>query len=753
MRILASFAALALALAAPPADPPRDAAPPAATPPPTASIAASPGPAAAPAAGASIHYPPARRGDVVDDYFGTKIADPYRWLEDDRSEETGAWVKAENEVARAFLDAVPERAAIRGRLARLWDYERFANPARKGGRYFWERNSGLQNQSVLWVAEAADAPGRVLLDPNALSADGTVALVQYDPSEDGRLLAYALSEAGSDWQTWHVRRVDTGEDLPDLVRWSKFGRAAWRKDGSGFYYARFAEPVAGEDPSGVTKNQQIWFHRVGTAQSEDALVYARPDQPEWYLDAEVSEDGRWLVLTASKGTNPETALFVADLSRPGSRPEPFLDRMDATYSFVHASGDSFLVLTNQGAPRYRLVAIRRGAPAPEAWRTVVPEGPGRDVLDGARVIGGRIVVTWMRDARNAVEIHDLAGRRLRAVTLPSLGTVTVHTGRSDDPEGFLSFEGFTSPRTIYRLDARTGRTAVFKQPRVAFDAAAYVTRQVFFRSKDGTRVPMFLVHRKGLRFDGASPALLNGYGGFNIAITPRFSVARAVWLEMGGVVAVANLRGGGEYGKAWYDAGRLDRKQNVFDDFIAAAEWLVRNGVTSSPRLAVEGASNGGLLVGAVLTQRPELFGAAIPEVGVLDMLRFQRFTVGWGWTSDYGSSETKEGFDVLVRYSPLQAIRPGTRYPATLVVTADHDDRVVPAHSFKFTAALQAAQSGPAPILARIETRAGHGAGKPTAKLIEERADVYAFLVRALGMTLPPGFGSPGGGAGETAR
>jgi prolyl oligopeptidase len=701
-------------------------------------LAAAPDPA-------PLAYPETRRGDVVDDYFGTKIADPYRWLEDDRSPETADWVAAQNALSRAWLDAVPERAAIRDRLTRLWDFERYANARKKGGRYFWERNAGLQNQAVLYVADSPGGAGRVLLDPNALSPDGTVALSEYAVSEDGKLLAYATSDAGSDWLTWRVRRVDTAEDLPDVLRWSKFSSAAWLRDGTGFFYGRFDAPAEGRAGTALNQNHQIWLHRVGTAQSEDVLAYARPDQPEWYLGAEVTEDGRWLVLTAWKGTNRESAVFLKDLSREDAAVEPLLDAMDASYQVVHATGDRFLVLTDAAAPRYRVVEIRRGAPARAAWRTVVPEGEGRDVLESAHVVGGRLLVTWMRDARSAADVRDLSGRRLRAIPLPALGSVSGFEGRSDDPETFFEFTGFTTPRTLWRYDARTGKATVFKRPLVDFDPARFVTRQIFYRSKDGTRVPMFLVHGKGVKRDGRNPTLLYGYGGFNISETPEFSASRIAWLEMGGVLAVPNLRGGGEYGKAWHDAGRLANKQNVFDDFIAAAEWLVRNGYTAPARLAVNGGSNGGLLVGAVMTQRPDLFGAAVPEVGVLDMLRFHAFTVGWAWTSDYGSSQTKEGFEVLVRYSPLHAIRPGTRYPATLVLTADHDDRVVPAHSFKFVAALQAAQAGPAPVLARIETRAGHGAGKPTAKRIEERADVYAFLVRALGMAVPSGFGAPG--------
>jgi prolyl oligopeptidase len=713
--------------------------------------APAPPPPAGPAAAAApaLAYPDTRRGDVVDDYFGTRVPDPYRWLEDDRSADTAAWVAAENAVTRAWLDQVPQRTAIRDRLTRLWDYERFAKARKKGGRYFWERNSGLQDQAVLHVAERVDGAPRVLLDPNALSKDGTVALSEYTVSEDGKLLAYATSDAGSDWLTWRVRRVDTGEDLPDELRWSKFATAAWLHDGSGFFYERFDPPKEGQAGTALNQNHQVWLHRIGTSQAEDRLVYARPDQPEWYFGADVTEDGRWLVITAWKGTNPESAVFLQDLSRPGAAVEPLLAEMDASYSVVHGEGDTFTVVTNAAAPRYRVVAIRRGAAAPASWRTLVPEGQGRDVLESAHVIGGRLLVTWMRDARSAADVWDLAGHRLRPIPLPALGSVSGFEGRADDPETFFEFTGFTTPRTVFRYDARSGKATLFKQPKVAFDPARFVTRQVFYRSKDGTRVPMFVVQAKGTKLDGKNPTLLYGYGGFNISETPEFSPARIAWLELGGVFALPNLRGGGEYGKAWYDAGRLANKQNVFDDFVAAAEWLIRNGYTTPARLAANGGSNGGLLVGAAMTQRPELFGAAVPEVGVLDMLRFHKFTVGWAWTSDYGSSDTKEGFEVLHRYSPLHAIRPGTRYPATMVLTADHDDRVVPAHSFKFVAALQAAQAGPAPILARIETRAGHGAGKPTSKRIDERADVFAFLVRALGMTLPERFPLPAPRAG----
>jgi prolyl oligopeptidase len=683
--------------------------------------------------------PPAtRKGDVVDDYFGTRVADPYRWLEDDNSPETKAWVEAQNKVTFAYLERIPQREKIRERLTRLWDFEKYSAPFKRGRRYFYSYNTGLQNQAVLYVTEDPGAPGRVLLDPNALSKDGTVALSGLSLTEDGRLMAYSISVAGSDWQTWKVRDVATGQDLPDEIRWSKASGASWLKDGSGFYYSRYEAPKEGGALTGVNNNHQLCFHRLGTAQSEDALVYQRPDQPEWYLGGSVTDDGRWLVISCGKGTNPESSLFLKDLSKPGSPVEPFLDKMDATYNVVDNEGDRFFVSTNQGAPRNRLVAIRKGETDPSKWTELIPQGQGRDVLESVSLVGGRFVATWMRDAHSAVEFYDLKGRRTGALALPALGTVGGFGGRREDLETFYTFGSFTYPGTIYRLDLKTGQSSVFRAPKVAFEPADFEVEQVFYPSKDGTRIPMFLVHKKGLKLDGQNPTLLYGYGGFNISLTPYFSVSRMVWLEMGGVYAMPNLRGGGEYGLDWYDGGRKDKKQNVFDDFIAAAEWLIAHKVTSTPKLAINGASNGGLLVGACLTQRPDLFGAAVPEVGVMDMLRFHKFTLGWGWKSDYGSSETKEGFATLMKYSPLHTLKPGVAYPPTLVTTGDHDDRVVPAHSHKFTATLQAAQGGKAPILTRIEVSAGHGAGKPTAKIIAERADVLAFLVQSLGMKTP---------------
>jgi len=687
------------------------------------------------AAQSPLTYPPTRKAEVVDDFFGTKVADPYRWLEDDNSAETKAWVEAQNKVTFGYLEQIPQRAKIQARITKLWDFEKFSAPFKRGKRYFYSYNTGLQNQAVLFVTEDPKAKGRILLDPNTLSKDGTVALSGISLTEDGRLMAYSVSVAGSDWQTWKVRDVATGKDLSDDIQWSKASGASWLKDGSGFYYSRYEAPKEGGALTGVNNNHMLCFHKLGTPQSEDALVYQRPDQPEWYLGGSVTDDGRWLVIYGSKGTNPETSIFLKDLSKPGSPVEPFLDKMDATYGIVDNEGDRFFVTTNQGAPRNRLVAITKGQTNPSQWTELIPQAKGKDVLESVSLVGGRFVATWMRDAHSAIEFFDLKGKKTGNLALPALGTAGGFGGRREDAETFYTFGSFTYPGTIYRLDLKSGKSSVFRTPKVAFQSADYEVKQVFYPSKDGTQIPMFLVHKKDLKLDGQNPTLLYGYGGFNVSLTPSFSVSRMVWLEMGGVFAMPNLRGGGEYGLEWYDAGRKEKKQNVFDDFIAAAEWLIAHKVTSTPRLAINGGSNGGLLVGACLTQRPDLFGAAVPEVGVMDMLRFHKFTLGWGWKSDYGSSETKEGFDTLMKYSPLHTIKAGVKYPPTLVTTGDHDDRVVPAHSHKFTATLQAAQGGPAPILTRIETSAGHGAGKPTAKAIAERADVFAFLVKNLGM------------------
>ena len=689
---------------------------------------------------APLAYPPTRRADVVEDYFGTKVADPYRWLEDDNSAETKAWVEAQNKVTYAYLEQIPEREKLRARLTKLQNFERFGVPQQQGGRTFYTHNSGLQNQAVLLVVGADDTTPRVLLDPNTLSKDGTVALSGTSLSEDGRLLAYSVSTAGSDWQTWKLRDVVTGKDLGDEIRWSKFSGAAWKKDGSGFFYSRYDAPKDGGALTGVNKFPKVCFHKVGTAQDQDVLVYERNDQPDWGFHSEVTEDGAWLVISQSEGTDRNNRVYLKDLTKPDAPVLPFLDAFDAQYSVVGNDGDLFYLKTNKDAPRSRLMAIPFGRK--QAWRELIPEAKGRDVLAGVSLVGGTFVATWMKDAHSAVTFHGLDGKVRGNLALPTLGTVGGFHGKRGDLETYYSFTSFAQPATIYRLDLKTRKSSVFRAPKVDFDPAAYTVKQVFYPSKDGTKIPMFLVHKKGLKLTGQNPTFLYGYGGFDVSLTPGFSVARVVWLEMGGVYALANLRGGGEYGEAWHDAGRLGKKQNVFDDFIAAAEWLIANKYTSTPKLAINGGSNGGLLVGACLAQRPDLFGAAVPEVGVMDMLRYHKFTIGWAWKSDYLVSDTKGGFEGLMKFSPLHTLKAGTKYPPTLVTTGDHDDRVVPAHSHKFTATLQTAQAGPAPVLTRIETNAGHGAGKPTAKQIAERADVFAFLVKNLGMHLPAGFG-----------
>ena len=691
----------------------------------TAQIAAPPAPTS---------YPQTKKVDQTDDYFGTKVADPYRWLEDDNAADTKAWVEAQNAVTFAYLEQIPARDGIRRRLTTLWNYERYGLPRKRGDWYVFARNDGLQNQSVFYRARSLDATPEVLLDPNTLSPDGTIAVGSTTFSDDGRYMAYSLSESGSDWIRWKVREVATGRDTADEVRWSKFSTAAWLKDGSGFFYSRYDAPKDGEALTGVNKNQKVYFHRLGTSQDADTLTYARPDEPDWGLVADVTDDGKYLLIYQSEGTDPRNRVFVKDLAAPDGKVEPFLDQFDASYAIVGNDGPTFHVLTNQGAPRKRLVSITLGQAAPSAWKTLIPEGPKQDVLDDVTMAGNQLVATWQIDAQNKLRVYGPDGSMKHEVSLPTIGAVQF-TGRREQSEGFYTFSSFAHPTAVYRLDMTSHESRVFKQPKVAFDPSQYETVQVFYPSKDGTRIPMFITHKKGLEKNGRNPTYLYGYGGFDISLTPGFSPANLAWMEMGGIYAVANLRGGGEYGKAWHDAGRLANKQNVFDDFIAAAEYLIREKYTSTPKLAIGGGSNGGLLVGAVMTQRPELFGAALPAVGVMDMLRFPKFTIGWAWTSDYGSPDNPNEFKALYAYSPYHNVKPGTKYPATLVTTADHDDRVFPAHSFKYAAALQAAQGGDAPVLIRVETKAGHGAGKPTTKVIEEQADIYGFLVKNLGM------------------
>ena len=693
---------------------------------------------AVPSMGAqTLRYPPARTADVVDDYHGTKVHDPYRWLEDPDSAETRRWIEQQNELTAAYLAQIPAREGILQRLKKLWNYPKYGAPFRKGGRYFFFKNDGLQNQSVLYKQPSRSGDPEVLLDPNLLSQDGTVAVSTLGVSEDGRLLAYGTSASGSDWEEFRVRDVATGRDLNDHLRWIKFSGVSWTHDGAGFFYSRYPEPLATDKSlTGVNRFQKLYYHRLGRGQEEDILVYERPDEPDWGFGADVTDDGRYAVLHVWLGTDRRNRVYYLDLEDPKhprvtGQVVRLLDDFDASYGFVGNDGPLFYFLTDLDAPRKRVIAIDTRHPERARWREMIPQGD--DVLETVRIIHDAFVANYLHDAHSQLRLFALDGRPQKSLELPALGSVVSISGERRDDEMFYAFTSFLYPTTIFRYDFKTGETSVFKGPAIDFDPSGYETTQVFYRSKDGTRVPMFITHKKGLKLDGSNPAYLYGYGGFNISLTPSFSVSIIVWLEMGGVYAVPNLRGGGEYGEEWHQAGMHEKKQNVFDDFIAAAEYLIAAGYTSPVKLAIGGGSNGGLLVGVAMTQRPDLFAAALPAVGVMDMLRFHRFTIGWAWVTEYGSADSASQFPYLYAYSPYHRIQPGTCYPATLVTTADHDDRVVPGHSFKFTAALQAAQGCAKPVLIQIETKAGHGAGKPTSKIIEEQADRWAFLVRNL--------------------
>jgi len=679
-----------------------------------------------------LKYPESQRSDHVDIIHGVRVPDPYRWLEEIDSERTREWIDAQNRITFGYLGRTQAREKIRRRIRELWDYERYTAPFKRGERYFYTKNDGLQNQNVLYWMDSLGTEPRVLLDPSRLSEDGTVALTGFHASEVGGLLAYGLSESGSDWQEWRVMEVETGRDLGDHLKWTKLTSVAWTHDGTGFYYSRYDEPEEGLEYKGPNYYQKLFHHRLGEPQPEDELVYERPDQKEWRFRPQITEDGRYLVITVTRGTYPENGVFIKDLEYNKETVE-LLNRFDARYIFVGNEGPLFYFMTDNGAPMARLIAIDTSRPEPGQWEQIIPEAS--DAIQSVVVAGDSFVLTYLHDAHNLLKVFDGEGNLIQEVRLPGMGAVSELTGRRGDPEAFYQFTEFTTPGTIYRYDVETGESEVFREPSLGFDPDDYVTEQVFYGSKDGTRVPMFISRRRDLKKDGENPCYLYGYGGFNISLTPSFNVRDLVWMEMGGVFAQANLRGGGEYGKPWHESGIKLRKQNVFDDFIAAAEWLIENGYTSTPRLAVSGRSNGGLLIGACMTQRPGLFGACVPIVGVLDMLRFEKFTVGWGWTSDYGSADDPEEFKALLAYSPYHNVRPGTDYPPTLVTTGDHDDRVFPAHSFKFAAALQATQAGDAPILIRIDTKSGHGAGKPTSKLIDEYADELAFIHKNLRM------------------
>jgi prolyl oligopeptidase len=689
-----------------------------------------------PASGNALSYPDTRKVEQKDTYHGTVIADPYRWLEDADSAETKAWVDAQNKVTQSVLGQIPEREAIKARLTKLWNYERYSVPYKEGGRYFYSRNDGLQNQAVLYTMKSLSDEARVLIDPNTLAADGTVALASMSVSPDGKYLAYGTAASGSDWNEWKVRDIETGKDLDDHLKWVKFSGASWTPDGKGFFYSRYPEPKAEAALAGVNHFHTLYYHAVGTPQSDDQMIFGSKENKEWNFAGQVSNDGKYLIITASRDTSHRNRVYYKELGVPGAAVKPLIANFDAGYDFVDNDGAVFYFSTDRKAPRARVIAIDTRKPGEAHWKQII--GESAQTLTGVNLVNKQFVTEYLADARSVVKVMDLKGKLVRDITLPGIGSASGFGGKRDYTETFYSFTGFTNPTTIYRLDLSSGASTVFRQPKVDFDPSAYETRQQFFTSRDGTRVPMFIVSKKGIKLDGSNPTYLYGYGGFNISLTPSFSVANLAWMEMGGVYVVANLRGGGEYGEAWHEAGTVLKKQNVFNDFIGAAEWLIANKITSPSKLAIGGGSNGGLLVGATMLQRPDLFGAAIPQVGVLDMLRYHQFTIGKHWASDYGTSDDPKQFKALLKYSPLHNLKAGTCYPATMITTADHDDRVVPAHSFKFAAAAQAAQGGAAPIIIRIDVKAGHGAGKPTAKVIEEAADRWGFLSRALKMNAP---------------
>ena len=683
----------------------------------------------------NLVYPTTRTVEQTDDFHGTKVPDPYRWLEDDvrTSKEVADWVTEQNKVTFGFLKSIPQRETIQKRMTELWNYEKIGAPFKRGGRYYFFRNDGLQNQNVLHQQETLEGEAKVLLDPNTWSKEGTVALSGSAFSDDGRYVAYGIQDAGSDWNTWKIMEIESGKVLEDELKWVKFSGAEWTPDSKGFFYARYPQPEEGAAFTSLNANMKVYYHRVGTPQSSDVLVYERPDQPDWGFQLSVSEDGRYLIITVWLGTDDRYRIVVKDLTEPYGLPTELISNFDHEYSFVGNDGQILYFKTNLDAPNKRVIAIDLRKPAKDNWKEVIAQTD--NAMDSVGIVGNMFVCNYLKDAKTQVRLHAMDGTFVREVEFPGIGTAAGFDGRRKDTDVFYSFSGFATPPTTYRYNMITGVSTLYRKAEVKFNQDDYETKQVFYTSKDGTKVPMFITHKKGLKLDGTNPTLLYGYGGFNISITPSFSVGRVTWMEMGGVYAVANLRGGGEYGERWHKAGTKLNKQNVFDDFIAAAEWLIENKYTSSKKLAIQGRSNGGLLVGACMTQRPDLYGACLPGVGVMDMLRFQKFTAGRFWTDDFGSAEVPEEFAALLKYSPYHNLKGGVRYPATLITTADTDDRVVPGHSFKFAAQIQACQSGTAPTLIRIETSAGHGAGKPTAKIIEEASDELAFLVKSLEM------------------
>jgi prolyl oligopeptidase len=682
----------------------------------------------------SLAYPTTRKVDQVDIYHGEKIADPYRWLEDDNSAETKAWVTAQNAVARKYLDQLPKLDAIKKRYTEIYNFEKYGLPSKEGNRYFWTRNDGLQQQAVLYTADSLTAVPRVLLDPNTFSKDGTVSLAFTAVSRDARYIAYGVSTGGSDWNEIRVRDIASGKDLPDRIQWVKFSGAEWSADGKGFFYSAYDAPKTGEKLTGANYFQKAFFHKLGDAQSSDALIYERKDQKEWGFGISVAEDAKHVFANVWRGSERRNGLLwaAAGKSLPTQRDFRTLTLdFDASYELIGSLGDKVWIKTNWNAPLGRIVEVDLTKPDRKDWKEIVAES--KQTMESASVIGGIIVVQYLRDARSVVTRFSLEGKPLGEVSLPGIGTASGFGGKLKDGESFFSYTSLTEPSAVYRYDIAKNETSVFRKPKTAFDSSRYETKQAFVTSKDGTKVPIFIAQRKDIKLDGNNATILTAYGGFSISTTPSFRASAATWMDAGGVFVEACIRGGGEYGKDWHDAAKGAKRQNGYDDFIAVAEWLATNGYSKPEKIGVIGGSNGGLLVGAVVNQRPDAFGAAVPEVGVMDMLRFHKFTIGWAWVDEYGSSDKAADLAHLKRISPLHNIKAGAKYPPILVMTADHDDRVVPAHSFKYAAALQATDTGDAPKIIRIQTSAGHGAGTPTSKIIEERSDVLAFFANAL--------------------
>ena len=678
-------------------------------------------------------YPETKKGNVVDDYFGTKISDPYQWLENDTAIDVMSWVDEQNKTTQNYLSQIPFRDKLKSRLTEIWNYPKYGSPFKDGDYYYFFKNDGLQNQSVLYRQKGISGTAEIFLDPNKLSADGTASLASLTFSKDHNFCAVGIAQSGSDWNEIFVMDVSTKQKTSDDIKWVKFSGATWHKNG--FYYSRYDEPTKGKEFSNANEYMKIYYHELGKSQQDDKLIYEDKAHPLRYFNASVTEDERYLFINVSEGTSG-SEILVRDLTQPNSKFITLFKGFDNNYNVVDNIGDRILALTDFSAPRYRLVLVDPLNSDAKNWKDIIPQGT--DLLEGVSTCGGKLFATYLKDASTRLYSYDMNGQNKKEIILPGIGTASGISGKKDDKEAFYTFTSFTNPGEIYRYELSTGKSELFRKTEVKFNANDFETKQVFYLSKDGTKVPMFIMHKKGLKLDGNNPTLLYAYGGFNISLTPSFSVSRIMFLENGGVYAIANLRGGGEYGEDWHKAGMLEKKQNVFDDFIAAAEFLIKEKYTSSDKLAIHGGSNGGLLVGACMTQRPELFKVALPAVGVLDMLKYHKYTIGWGWAVEYGSSDKKEEFDYLIKYSPLHNVKSAVNYPATMIMTADHDDRVVPAHSFKFAAELQSKQlpTGNS-ILIRIDKKAGHGAGKPTTKLIEDATDMYSFIFWNLGIKL----------------